>query len=87
MKTADGFILKTIAGTNVVVPIGKATVSFRSMITLNDSGAFLWRQLEKGCTEEELVAALENEYNVDDATARADIKEFLATMSKADLLR
>lgn len=87
MKTVDGFILKTIAGTNVVVPIGEATVSFKSMITLNDSGAFLWKLLEKGCTEDELVESLKGEYTVDDKTARADVREFVETMSKADLLR
>ena len=41
MKVKDGFVLRAIAGSNIVVPVGAATAQFNGMITLNDSGAFL----------------------------------------------
>lgn len=86
MKIVDGFALKTIADTNVVVPVGTNTVSFRSIISLNDSGAFLWKLLEAGSDEEALVSSMLKEYDVDEKTARADVKEFIENMRAANLL-
>lgn len=86
MKIKDGFILKSIAGTNIVVPTGNNTVSFGSVITLNESGVFLWERLSNDVTEEDLVTALLSEYSVDKATAKRDVKEFIEKLSKAELL-
>ena len=45
MKIKDGFILRNVAGNNVVVPIGQATIDFNGMIILNDTGAFIFEQM------------------------------------------
>ncbi len=87
MKLVDGFVLKNIADTFVVVPLGTNTVNFRSIISLNESGAFLWSQLETEKTEEELLNLMLNEYDIDEATARADIASFIENLKKADLLK
>ena len=87
MKIKEGFMLKNIAGANVVVPVGSNTVSFRSVITLNESGAFLWKQLENDTTKEKVLEAMLSEYAVDQATAKADIDEFVELLQKADLLQ
>lgn len=86
MKIAEGFILKNIAGTNVVVPVGTNSVSFKAVITLNETGAFLWNQLENDITEADLLKAMLSEYAVDEATAKADITEFIDNLKKANLL-
>lgn len=86
MKIAEGFVLKNIAGTNVVVPLGDNTVSFKAIITLNETGAFLWQQLETEKTPEDLLKAMLSEYAVDEATAKADILEFIDNLKKANLL-
>ncbi len=86
MKIVDGFILKNIADTYVVVPLGTNTVSFRSLISLNESGAFLWSQLETDKTEAELCEALLKEYDIDEQTAKTDVADFIEKLKKADLL-
>ena len=45
MKIREGFILKEIAGSYVVVPVGDDLVDFSLMITINETGAFLWNCL------------------------------------------
>ena len=87
MKIKEGFMLKNIAGANVVVPVGSNTVSFKSVITLNESGAFLWKRLENETTPEDVIKAMLVEYDVDEATAKADIDEFIELLKKADLLQ
>lgn len=86
MKLVDGFVLKNIADTYVVVPLGTNTVSFRSIISLNESGAFLWSQLETEKTEDELLAAMLNEYDIDEKTAREDIAAFIENLKASGLL-
>ena len=86
MKIAEGFVLKNIAGTNVVVPLGDNTVSFKAIITLNETGAFLWEQLSTEKTPDDLLNAMLSEYAVDEATAKADIIEFVENLKKANLL-
>lgn len=86
MKIKSGFMLKEVAGTNIVVPVGKGSIDFNAMITLNESGAFLWELLEEEHTVEELVTALTAEYDVDKATAEADINKFIETIKSAGLL-
>ena len=86
MKIVEGFSLKTIADNNIVVPVGENTVTFKAIITLNESGAFLWRQLENEKTEDELVKAMLEEYDVDEQTVKIDVAEFLDNMRSANLL-
>lgn len=86
MKIAEGFSLKTIADNNIVVPVGSNTVSFKAIITLNESGAFLWRELETEKDEEQLVKAMLEEYDIDEATVRNDVSEFIENMRAANLL-
>lgn len=86
MKIKNGFVLRSIAGSNIVVPIGSASVDFNGMITLNDSAAFLWKCLEKGAEIEDLVQALLGEYEVDEDTARSCAVAFVDELKKAECI-
>lgn len=86
MKIKDGYLLRTVAGSNIVVPVGEGTMDFSGVITLNEVGAFLWRVLENGADKAELLAKLTAEYDVDDATASNDIDAFLKNLKEANLL-
>ena len=80
----DNFLLKEVAGKTIVVPVGQATLDFNAIITLNETGAFLFSKLqEKDMSEEDLVAALTAEYDVSADIAAADIKKFVDSIKKA----
>lgn len=85
MKIKDGYMLREVAGNSVVVAVGKATLDFNGLITLNSSGAFLWKLLEKETDEAELLTAMIDEYQIDEATAKTDIAEFINKLKDADL--
>lgn len=80
MKLKEGFIVREVAGQIVALPTGDE-LDLNMMITLNDTGKFLWERLEKGATEEELVAALLAEYDVDEATAKSAVAGFIAKLN------
>ena len=86
MKIKDGFVLRNICGEYVVVAIGKQTLDFKGLIKLNETGAFLWEQLQTDRTLEELQTAMLKEYDIDAATAAADIEAFMQSLTKAELL-
>ena len=85
MQLKEGFILRTVAGETVVVPTG-AQLQTNMMITLNETGKFLWERLEKGADEEALVAALLGEYDVDEERARISVQAFVKKLSENGFL-
>ena len=85
MKMKDGFLLREVAGQTVVLPIG-ADMDMNMMITLNETGAFLWEKLQKETDEAGLVTALLAEYDVDEATAKQAVANFVAKLSDNDFL-
>lgn len=86
MKIKKGFMLRTVAGKSIVVPIGQASVDFNGIINLNETGEFLWKELAKGCTYDELLKALLSEYDVSEDIARKDIDAFLETARNANVI-
>ena len=79
MKIKEGFVLQEVAGQTVVVPVGGG-LDLNMMITLNETGAFLWKQLEQETDEATVVAALLAEYDVDKKTASAHVAAFVAKL-------
>lgn len=77
MRVNQEFLLKEIAGSFVVIPVSSILVDFDGMITLNETGVFLWRLLEEDRTFEQLLTELQKEYDIDERTAREDINAFL----------
>lgn len=80
MKIKEGFLLRKVAGQTVVLPCGDA-LDLNLMITLNDTGAFLWEHLQTETSEEALVEALLGEYDVDRATAQKSVAAFVEKLN------
>ena len=84
MKIKDGFVLRQVAGDTVVLPFGDMDIN--AMITLNETGAFMWKQLEQETTVEQIVAAILKEYDTDEATAKAAVESFVEKLRGYDFL-
>ena len=85
MKIKEGFILREVAGQIVVLPTG-SQLDLNMMITLNDTGRFLWEHMQQETTEEELTAALLEEYDVDEALAQKSVVGFVQKLRDGGLL-
>ena len=86
MKIKQGFVLKNIAGSRVAVPMGENLVNLQLMLTLNETGAFLWDTLQNDCTMDELVSAMTKEYDIDAETARQDAEDFVQLLKEHQIL-
>ena len=82
MKRNPDYLLRVVAQSRVVVPVGKAAEAFPGMVNLNETGAFLWELLATEQTVASLAAALEQEYGVPNAQAVADVQNFLSGLLK-----
>ena len=85
MKIREGFLLRNVAGNNVVVPIGQATLDFNGMMSLNETGAFLFEKMIEGTTKEQLIEQLMSQYEIDADTAKNDVEEFIEKVKKENL--
>lgn len=86
MKLKKGFVLREMAGECVVVSVN-SNLNLDGVITLNETAKTLWLLLEQGVESmDTLVAALENEYVVDETLARNAAESFIAKLKELDFL-
>lgn len=84
IKAKKGFILRRLGDEYMVVAIGEASKSFNGMIRMNETGAFYWKELENGTSEDQLAARTQERFpDVDLDTARRDVQAFLQTIAIA----
>ena len=86
MKIKKDFILRKVADSYVVVPVGKLTLDFNGIINLNETGAFLFELLQEGAEKEDLLRKMLEEYDVTPEKAAADIDVILKKAEEADVL-
>lgn len=80
MKRSADFLLREVADTQVLVPLGAAAVNFSGMVTLNGTGACIWELLEQEQTVQSLAEALMDRYAVDQETAQKDVESFVSKL-------
>ena len=77
MKIKDGVVLRKIADQYMAVPVGARAKELHGMIGLNETGAFIWERLSNGQTQDEIVKALCEEYEIQEDAATASVQRFL----------
>lgn len=86
MKIKNGFVLRELFDSYIIVPTDKARLGFNGMVSFNETGAFIWRSLEQGLELDEIVSAVMLRYDVDGVTAARDVNAFCAKLSEAGLV-
>lgn len=87
MKTKKGFNLRQVCGENVIVAEGAENIDFSSIISMNESSAYLWNNIQgKEFDKNDLVELLTQEYDVDADTAAKDVEALVAQWLKAGII-
>ncbi|MBQ8574647.1 MAG: PqqD family protein [Clostridia bacterium] len=84
MKIKDGYRLRKVGNNSIVVAVGG--INFTGLITVNETGTFIWKMLEKGAEAEEIVTALAQECEVNADDIRGEVLEFIEKLKGADLV-
>lgn len=86
MKVSSLFISRKIADEHLLVPVGEAAMTVKGLIALSESGSMLYEKLKTGCSREDLIAALTEQYDVSEAVAAEDTDAFLNQMRQLNIL-
>lgn len=86
MKIKEGFILRKIANTDVVIPVGNNIINFNGIISLNETAAFLWSYLKEGVETSKLVEIIMGEFHIDKEKALSDIENFTTQLQEANIV-
>lgn len=86
MKLKYDFAVREILGEYVMVPLGEGALKFAGMISTSETGATLVGALKNQVSRQELLQLLLDQFEIDEATAAADLDEFLTQLKKLDLL-
>lgn len=86
MRLKDGFITYNTGDENLLVATGEAGKSFNGIVRNNETAAFIAELLKNEITEDEIVNKILEEYDVDEKTARKDVKKLLDTFKREGFL-
>ena len=86
MKIKEGFVLRNVVDEFIVMPTGDNIAKFEGAVVLNEVSAIIFKQLENPVSREDLLAAMLGEYDVDEATAAADLDALLEKLADMGVL-
>lgn len=86
MKIKEGFVLRNVVDEFIVMPTGDNIAKFEGAVVLNEVSAFVFEQLKNPVSKEDVLAAILAEFDVDEATAKADLDNLLAKFTELGLI-
>ena len=86
MRLVEGFVLRETLGEWIAVPCGQSALCMSGLVSMNETGAFLFSALQQEHTEESLRSLLLENYDTDEETAAQDVRDFLEPLRKKNLL-
>lgn len=86
MKIKEGYILKSVAGSNVVIATGVERMDFNGIMTFNDTGAEIFNLLNGTYTVEEIIEKIVKDYEIPYETAKSDVERFIEKMKNQGLI-
>ncbi|MEE1113516.1 MAG: PqqD family protein [Eubacterium sp.] len=76
-RTKDDYILRVIAGDAVLVPVGEDCAFKNAVISLNGTGAFIWKSLADGASAEAVIESAREEYEDEDGKLEENVRGFI----------
>ena len=86
MQISRNYVLRTIAGDILLVPLGGSSTETKGMILLNEMSLFVYESIRNGQTEEQILSHILDEYDVEASQAAADLSEIIAEFTKLGII-
>lgn len=86
MELKKKLMKREIAGDTFLVPLGKTVYDSNGLFFLTEVGAFIWDRLPEAETEEDILSAVLEEYDVEEAVARKDIAGFMEKLRTMEII-
>ena len=86
MKINGEFIMREVAGDAILSPGGNTALQFNGIIALGPVGALIWEGLSAGKDRSQLLSDILEKFEIDTATAEADLDEFLNQLAAENFI-
>ncbi len=88
MKVKNGFNLREVCGENIIVAEGDENIDFSNIISMNESSAYLWQEVQKldNFTINTLTQLLCEQYEIDEVTAKKDVTTLATQWAAAGII-
>lgn len=86
MRIKEGYVLREVAGSYVVVPSGERSKEFNGMVNLNESGSVLWKRAGREFDRTALISELLDIYNVSEQQAAEDVDRFISILKENEFV-
>ncbi len=86
MKLNYKYSANEIGGNYIAVPVGDAQSPFNGFIKLNETGAYIFDQLQEEISEADLVSRVVEKFGCDTETAAKNVDYIVSGLRKANLL-
>lgn len=87
VKIKPGFVLRKVGQAFMVMPTGPRMKEYQGMITLNETGAFLFKEVQKeGATKQKLIDACIAEYSATPEEATKAVDAFILQCAECGLM-
>jgi hypothetical protein len=81
LRINEKVMSKTLSGEEVLLDLFSG-----NYFGMNGVGTFLWKKIKQGASEDDLVKALSDAYDLDPKSAARDVRDFIKSLSKEKIL-
>ncbi len=85
-KQKENIVTRKVAGEVLLVPVKGKLADMQQLFSLNETAEVIWQCLKNEQTEDDLVRKVMDTFNVEESTAKADVRELLERMLKRELV-
>jgi methyltransferase-like protein len=86
LSQSTSIVTRKTGNEYVLVPITNNIADMNSVYTLNETGAFIWEQIDGKRNVEEIINALIEEYDIDKETCEEDLLSLLSDLKHEGLI-
>jgi len=80
-KLKSKFVAREVGDELIIVPLSANVAQMNELFTLNETAKVIWDQLDEHSTFDNLLQAITNSFEIDEATAKKDIELFLIKLN------
>ena len=82
MPINNNYMLKNVGNEYMIIPTSNTNVNFSKIFNINETAAFIFKNLQEERTKEEILELMSVEYDAPKDVLSADIDEFIKELKK-----
>ena len=86
MKIKEGLMLRKVKDQNIILSYDQSLVKLNGMISVNDTGAFIFGELQNEISFDDLLNKMIEKYNEKKEIIEKDLNDFLNALRSNNLL-